>query len=176
MGGMEYVTPIGECQRKEVIERTREYVQLGARHYGRQFECPPVVFDLWGRSSGMYRVRGAEYQIRYNPWLFARYYDDCLATTVPHEVAHYLTDRLYGLRRIRPHGREWQDLMAVFGADDSVTADYSLEGIPVRRTTSYAYRCACDTHQLGVRRHKRHMAGEMSYRCRRCGTPLEPVS
>ncbi len=172
---MEYVTPIDEVRRREVVERTREYVRLGARHLRREFDCPEVLFDLRGRASGMYRVRRGERQIRYNPWLFAKYYEDCLATTVPHEVAHYLTDRVHGLRRIRPHGREWRALMEVFGADASVTADYSLEGIPVRRTTTYPYRCACDLHRLGARRHKRAQRREVRYHCVRCGVALEPV-
>jgi len=172
---MNQVTPIDSNQQRLVTEETRRFIRAGEAIFARPFADIPVVFDLRGRASGMYRVRGRERQIRYNPWLFARYYEDCLTSTVPHEVAHYLADVMFGLRNIRPHGREWQAIMAAFGADASVTADYSLDGIPLRQTRKYGYRCGCDTHWLGVVRDRRVRAGKAQYRCRRCGETLQPV-
>lgn len=169
---MNYVTPIDSTQQLEVIERTLYYISCGERILERSFDQIPVVFDLKGRASGMYRVRGHQRVIRYNPWIFARYYDDCLAATVPHEVAHYLCDAVFGLGNIRPHGREWKALMKAFGADASVTANYSLQGIPLRRTARFRYLCACDQHFLGTQRHRRISLGRASYRCRRCGEIL----
>ena len=172
---MDYVTPIDDHQQREVAEATDHFIALGETLFARQFPRLPVLFDLRGRASGMYRVRGGEQVIRYNPWLFAVYYDDCLGSTVPHEVAHYLTDMVYGLRRIRPHGREWKAVMSAFGADARVTSDYSLEGIPVRRTAKYPYACGCDTHWVGPRRHGRIARQRAIYRCRRCGETLKAV-
>ncbi len=123
----------------------------------------------------MYRVRAREKVIRFNPWIFAKYYEDNLATTVPHEVAHYLTDCLYGLGRIRPHGHEWRDVMAVFGADPSVTAKYSLAGVPHRRQCRYTYLCGCRSHELSATRHNRIRRRRMSYQCRYCGETLRPA-
>ncbi len=54
----------------------------------------PVRFELQGRAAGMYRVHKGERVIRYNPYIFSKYFDDSLANTVPHEVAHYITDVL----------------------------------------------------------------------------------
>ena len=171
---MDYVTPIGSDQQNLVVVRTQDYLDRARQHFGRDFAPLPVRFDLRGRASGMYRVKGGSREIRYNPWLFAAYFDDCLDATVPHEVAHYITDALFGLRNIRPHGREWKAVMAVFDADPSVTANYSLEGIPLRRSTRVRYLCPCDSHMLGIRRHQKVVAGMARYRCRRCGEILTP--
>jgi len=131
-----------------------------------------VLFDLKGRSAGMYRVAGHRRVIRYNPYLFAKYPQDNLAVTVPHEVAHYVTDVLFGLRRVRPHGAEWQAVMRAFEADASRTADYDLTGIPVRTQRRFGYRCACFVHQLSTRRHNQVRRGAARYYCRACGEEL----
>lgn len=169
---METISPINRCQQLEVIARTRDYIALGVGLFGREFREIPVLFDLRGRSSGMFRVRGTCQQIRYNPWIFAKYYDDCLASTVPHEVAHYLVHQLYGLNNVRPHGAEWKAVMHAFDADDSVRSRYNLDGIPLRQVTRFPYRCSCDTHQLGARRHQNIRSGRYRYKCRRCGDTL----
>lgn len=172
---MNPVTPIGEHQQQQVIAEVERYVAWGGEHFGRVFPAVPVLFDLKGTACGMYKLWRDRRVIRFNPWIFARYYEDSLATTVPHEVAHYLTDMVYGLRHIRPHGAEWKRLMAVFGADDSVRSDYSLEGIPRRTMSRHAYRCNCRVHQLSALRHGRVLRGLSQYRCRACGDMLCPA-
>jgi len=143
---------------------------------GQMFRYSPasvaVTFDLTGSAAGMYRVHGAERVIRYNPYIFAKYFANNLAVTVPHEVAHYVTDRLYGLRNIRPHGAEWKTVMRSLGADPCVTASYDLSGVPVRRQRRFSYRCECSTHQLSSCRHNKIQRGQSSYLCRRCGSTL----
>ena len=143
---------------------------------GQMFRYSPasvaVTFDLTGSAAGMYRVHGAERVIRYNPYIFAKYFANNLAVTAPHEVAHYVTDRLYGLRNIRPHGAEWKTVMRSLGADPCVTASYDLSGVPVRRQRRFSYRCECSTHQLSSCRHNKIQRGQSSYLCRRCGSTL----
>jgi len=175
MPAMNPVTPIGQQQQQQVIAEVNRYITWGGEHFGRSFPAVPVLFDLKGTTCGMYKLWRDRCAIRFNPWIFARYYDDSLATTVPHEVAHYLTDMVYGLRNIRPHGVEWKRLMAVFGADDSVRSSYSLEGIPRRAMRRHSYRCACRVHQLSAHRHGRVLRGQSQYRCRTCGDLLCPA-
>lgn len=172
---MASILPIDEAQRERVIAATREHIRRAAEHFGRRFADIPVLFDLKGRNAGMYRVRGRQRCIRYNPWLFAKFFDDNLATTVPHEVAHYISDQLYGLRNIRPHGKEWQALMQLFGVEPRRTCDYDLEGIPQRRQRRHAYRCACREHQLTTVRHRRIQLGRAQYLCRSCKQPLKSI-
>lgn len=175
---MKLVDPIGFSQQKAVVDATNAYIEQARSIFKTDFGNIAVRFDLTGKAAGMYRVQGGESVIRYNAHLFAKYFDDNLTVTIPHEVAHYITDRIYGLRKIRPHGKEWKALMAEFGADNSRTCNYNLEGIPRRSYRRFPYRCGCTDHELTSRRHKQIQQGKMQYFCRQCGsslTPQEPV-
>ena len=174
MAAMEYVTPIDEECRNRVREHTRHFIRLAETLFDCRLPDLPVRFDLRGKSSGMYRLRGKAAEIRYNPWFFAAHYGDCMANTVPHEVAHYVVDRLFGMKNVRPHGREWQRVMTAFGVEPRATSALPLDGIPTRNHRTFSYRCACDTHRLGIRRHRRIRRGHAWYSCRRCGERLEP--
>lgn len=163
-----YVTPIAGQQRQKVIAETARYLELAGRELGRSFPVPPVSFDLKGRAAGMYKTGRQARLIRYNPWLFARDFAGHLATTVPHEAAHYVVDVLHGLRHTRPHGREWKRIMHLFGADARATGDYDLEGIPLRRQRRYEYVCGCRQHRLSGVRHRRAQNRLMRYICLHC--------
>ncbi|WJW75427.1 SprT-like domain-containing protein [Thiohalobacter sp. IOR34] len=151
---------------------TRDCLRRAGELHARIFPPIEVRFDLIGRAAGMYRRRGAERCIRYNPYLFARYFEDSLANTVPHEVAHYVVDLLTVSARPRPHGSEWQAVMRALGVEPRLRHDYDLRGIPQRRQRQVLYRCACSSHRLGIRRHQRLLRGEASYHCRNCGAVL----
>ena len=166
------IIPLNAEQRQRVVEATCRCIAQAAALYGRELAEIPVTFDLCGRATGMYRVRNGRREIRYNPHIFAKYFSDNLANTVPHEVAHYVTDMLHGLRRVRPHGPEWQAVMRAFDAEPAATCRYDLEGIPVRRQRRFRYRCACMTHSVTTVRHRRIQDGRVRYHCRRCRTPL----
>jgi len=155
-----------------VIEETSARLQQASDHFGQVFPEIPVLFDLRGKAAGMYRVRAGQRVIRYNPFIFARYFDDNLAQTIPHEVAHYVSDLLHGFRNIRPHGPEWKQVMALFEADPRATCSYDLRGLPHRRYRQHAYRCSCRQHQLTTIRHNRIRQNRMRYFCRQCGAAL----
>lgn len=163
---------IDATRQTAVVEATHVWIARAGSIYGRRFEPIPVLFDLTGRAAGMYRVQRGARVIRYNPYLFAKYPHDNLTVTVPHEVAHYITDRLYGLRRVRPHGREWRAVMQDFGVDPAASTAYDLNGIPVRTQRRHPYRCACLIHPLTTRRHNLIVQGMARYCCRHCGDEL----
>ena len=193
---MDFIDPINFELQQEVVNRTTDFLRLAEQHYGQEFQDIPVLFDLRGRCSGMYRVKGVRRkgatrsggtstaavsnvenrEIRYNAHIFAKYYADNLATTVPHEVAHYVTDCLYGLRNIRPHGEEWRAVMGVFKTEPSRTANYDLSGIPVRTQRAFDYCCACQNHRLSVQRHNKLLRGQARYHCRQCKSDLQLIS
>lgn len=162
------VTPIGEPRQREVIAETARYLDLAGREMGRTFPVPAIRFDLSGRSAGMYRVRRGEREIRYNPWLFARDFTVHVKTTVPHEAAHCVVHALHRGRRLRPHGREWREIMRLFGAEARACGAYSLEGVPVRQQRRYDYACKCMLHRLSAIRHKRVQTSRARYVCRYC--------
>lgn len=172
LAGEVIVEPIGAAERAIVIAATDEWIARAGRLFERDFASLPVLFDLRGRAAGMYRVKARQRVIRYNPWLFAKYPEDNLAVTVPHEVAHYVTDCLYGLRRVRPHGVEWRAVMRRFGVDPRAGTMHDLAGIPRRTQRRHTYHCGCMTHELTSYRHRRIMAGRGHYVCRRCGGRL----
>ena len=169
-----YVEPIDQVQRARVTAATQDWIGRAADAYRRDFPMLPVLFDLRGRMAGMYRVAGERRVIRYNPWLFAKYPEDGMDVTVPHEVAHYVTDLLYGFDRIRPHGAEWQAVMRLFGIDPGPALRHRLDltGIPVRVQRRHPYRCDCRTHELSGVRHARVLRETAKYFCRRCGGDL----
>ncbi|MGW8246536.1 MAG: SprT family zinc-dependent metalloprotease [Acidiferrobacterales bacterium] len=165
----------GDFDRRLVVEQTASRIEQASELFGQNFAAIPVLFDLRGRAAGMYRVRNGERVIRYNPFIFERYFEDNLAQTVPHEVAHYIADIVYGFRNIRPHGPEWKQIMRFFGADTRATSQYNLDGLPLRRYRQFQYRCPCREHALTSRRHNRIERNEVRYFCSHCGGRLRFV-
>ena len=159
-------------QQEHVIEQTRHYIQQASDYFQQPFPDLPVLFDLRGKAAGMYRVRYSQRVIRYNSFIFARFFKDNVQQTIPHEVAHYISDQLYGLRNIRPHGKEWKAIMTFFGVEANRTANYDLSGLPVRRYNTFLYQCACQNYELTSRRHNKVLRGQGHYLCRECGGKL----
>jgi hypothetical protein len=48
------VEPIGKPRQHEVVAATERYVQLASEVFGRRFRQVPVLFDLAGRTAGMF--------------------------------------------------------------------------------------------------------------------------
>ncbi len=166
------IRPIDARRRAAVVRATADCIDRANVLLETRFEPIPVHFDLTGRSAGMYRVTRGERAIRYNPYLFAKYFAENLAATVPHEVAHYLTDRVYGCRNVRPHGPEWRNVMHLLGVEANVHCDFDLDGIPVRRYRRIRYVCRCRDHELTRVRHNRIQYKGARYFCRTCAAEL----
>jgi len=168
MNQMLAIDPITTKQQQQVIEHTTGLLQQCQHHFGRTFKPINIHFDLRGRSSGMYVLKNDQRYLRFNPFIFAKYFTDSLATTVPHEVAHYISDILFGIKNIRPHGKEWQAIMHTLGAEPKVTGNYDLSGIPLKRQRRFTYTCDCMTHQLTTVRHNKITTGKAHYFCQKC--------
>jgi len=170
------VEPITELQRDQVIKLTSRYLELAKQCFKKQFAEITVDFDLKGKCAGMYQRNTQGRRIRYNPYLMAKYFTHSLEQTVPHEVAHYITDCLWPFRRVKPHGKEWRLVMEAFGVQPKVTGSFDLTGIPVKQYQKFAYSCSCKTHQLSAIRHRRQSSGMANYYCRACKQRLEWVA
>jgi len=180
------ITPIDNKQQQEVATEVARLVRVASEHYDQHFADIDVRFDLLGKAAGMYRVKKQRYRfsfttqyeryIRFNPWLFAKYPEDSWHNTIPHEVAHYIADCRFGLSNIRPHGQQWQAIMADFGAEPLVTANYDLSDIPTRQFKQYSYRCDCREVRLTAIRHRRVINGQQQYRCKDCLQTLVAVT
>ncbi len=166
------IEPISAQLQQQVTARTAELIQTAAEYFQQAFPAIPVLYDLRGKAAGMYRIKAGQRVIRYNPYIFARYFADNLQHTTAHEVAHYVTDMLYGLCQIRPHGSEWKSVMALFGVPAERTASYDLQGLPQRQYQMFLYRCGCRQYELTSRRHNKVLRGQGHYSCRDCGDKL----
>ena len=166
------ITPLSTERQQQVIKETQTYINQATGLFNIKHADIDITFNLKGRAAGMYRVKRKIFshkrEIRYNPFIFEKYFDDNFKTTIPHEVAHYISDLIYGLRNIKPHGKEWKEIMQTFDADASVTANYDLSGIPRQKRTLYTYHCACREHQIGVVRHNRIKKQQGKYICNSC--------
>lgn len=168
---MSHVITLESEQQEQVVSATEACLYQAGVLLQRPFDPVPVYFDLKGRAAGMYKVNNAKKMIRYNPYIFARYFDENLSSTVPHEVAHYVVDVLYGLKNTKAHGKEWKNIMALLNADDNVTCHFNLEGLPTRQYQRFDYSCSCRTHELTRIRHNRILKGA-KYLCRYCKQEL----
>ncbi|MGB5278758.1 MAG: SprT-like domain-containing protein [Gammaproteobacteria bacterium] len=171
----ETIEPISHRREQQVRLKTGEIIRQASLIYNHPLPIIPVLFDLKGRAAGMYKVNSSKRIIRYNPYLFAKYFDDNVETTVPHEVAHYVVDILYGASRVKPHGVEWQQVMLSLGAEPRATGNYNLSGIPVRKQQRHAYRCACTRHHISTARHNKILRGQARYYCRNCKAALTSI-
>lgn len=147
-------------------EEARRLMLLAQNRFGVSMPLPEIDTDLRGLQAGQAFVE--ENRIRLNGKLLAEYGERFVNDTLPHELAHMVVYRLYG-RRVRPHGREWEAVMALFGAKPERCHQYAVE--PVRRVTSYEYHCFCRVHQLSAVRHARVQRGGR-YVCQCCGEVL----
>ena len=167
------IAPIGSALQAQVISAASHYIELASTLFERPFPIIPVNFKLTGRAAGMYHVQYGRRFIRFNPFIFAKYYDDNLRQTVPHEVAHYIADMVYGLRNIKPHGREWKAIMQQFGiAKARATCNYDLQGVPTRQHRRFAYHCRCRNYEITTRRHNMILLGQRRYHCPTCKSDL----
>jgi SprT protein len=159
--------------RREAIARGRRLLALAERHFRCPIPTPEVRFDLRGQAAGQARLAaGQAGQIRYNDRLLRDNPAEFLAQTVAHEVAHLVAYRVFG-PRIRPHGREWRAVMALFGAPPQRCHRFAVARDATRRLPRPPSHCACRTHALTSIRHNRVQRGQRYY-CRACGQALRP--
>jgi len=166
------IQPITQSQQQRVIDHSMDVLLNASVLLKKNFKPLPILFDLKGKAAGMYCRRGGKCWIRFNPYIFAKYFVDNLENTVTHEIAHYVVDIVYGKHRVRPHGKEWVEVMQLLGVDPQRTCEYDLEGIPTKVHQLFEYVCGCRQHQLGSRRHKKIERGQAQYFCKQCQQKL----
>ena len=160
-----------EQWRDEAIEHTQFWIELGGELYRAVFQTPEVLFNLRGMTAGI--AYSEEWRIRLNMTLLRENGRKFLDTTVPHEVAHLVANKLYGREWGVSHGPRWREVMEEFGCKPKRCHDYKAKAARTRRSyREYLYRCACDTHVLSSVRHNRVRRREQTYVCSRCKAEL----
>lgn len=165
-------TPLSPAQQTTIIEHTHGLIKQANKHFRLQLRPVEVRFDVHGSAWGYFVRKRNNRVIRYNPWLFEKYYTEGMNDTAPHEVAHYVVDMRYR-KRCQPHGPEWREVMELFGVKKPrATFRNNLDGIPVRRQRRFNYACLCQAHEISATRHYRILRGQQ-YLCRRCGSAIQ---
>jgi SprT protein len=149
-----------------VMRCLREKLQLARQHFASEFPEPKILYQQRGTSAGTAWLQN--WEIRLNPVLLIENQQPFIDQVVPHELAHLLVFHRFG--RVAPHGREWRAVMEnVLRVPASRTHQFAIRSV---QSNTFPYQCACQQHQLTVRRHNRVLRGESEYRCKECGEKL----
>lgn len=131
----------------------------------RKFEKPNVTFRRSGKNAGTAFLQ--QNRLNFHPLLYVENADAFINEVVPHEVSHLLVWTLFG--KVKPHGVQWQTIMRdVFNCAPNTTHSFEVQHL----TTTFPYRCDCNSYALSLRRHNNIKKGTQ-YRCRRCNAILQ---
>lgn len=102
------------------------------RHYKQDIRRPEVRFDIRNTNGGEAWIKAN--RIRYNLTFLVENEKEFLATTVPHEVAHIVAHAVYDRKpmngkKVRPHGKEWKEVMGVLGVEPRVKHSYDITSL-----------------------------------------------
>ena len=113
--------------RAKVMDVVEDAYCLAELHYGREFKRPEVRFDLHNTNGG--EAWPGKNLLRYNLTFLVENEEKFLATTTKHEPAHLIAMALHEGKKIRSHGREWQEVMELF--DLAPAKDYIKHSYPI---------------------------------------------
>jgi SprT protein len=155
-----------------LTEKTKKCFDLANQKLSRSYGYPRVDFDLRGTTAGVaYTLSNI---IKYNLGIAKENLEHFLNTTVPHEVAHIIADRYFGVRCV--HGQKWKMIMRnVFNLEPKRCHSYNVQNHRVRKTKLYLYPCACSCGcKVGAKHHNMIQKKVGFFTCRRCRSKLVP--
>ena len=127
--------------RTKVEKKLLECLKVARAHYKRDdIPMPEIRWDVKNTDGG--RANHAGNYVRYNLILCVENEEKFLDTTVPHELAHTIAGFLFydkvlreTGKKMRPHGKEWKEVMGVLSTPPKVTHSYDCTSIqkPKRR-------------------------------------------
>jgi SprT protein len=163
---------MNEESRYYAVEAIKEGLAKATAHYKRAFPFPTLSFDLRGRTAGqaVHRQNGIEkFHIRLNAQLFKENQNEFITRTIPHELAHLISFRVYGSAGLG-HKTLWKGVCRVLGMKD-VTRCHRYKVTPAwtrRKLERFNFGCGCQVHFLTKIRARRIQLGTRSYRCKAC--------
>jgi SprT protein len=151
-----------------VEAKLKECITIAEEHFGRTFKYPNVVYKKRGTTAGTAYYAG--YELDFNSVLLMENEEAFLQRTVPHEMAHLITDQVYP--SATTHGKEWKSVMVLLGAEPSRCHSYDTSN-SAHKQQRHIYQCvACDKqYRLSTTRHNRlkKRAGTYVCKCAKAG-------
>jgi SprT protein len=134
-----------------------------------------ITYDNCYRWAGW--AIGSDYHVNFNPILLLANQEEFIKQIVPHEVAHVITDHIFG-DGIPDHGPQWQSIMNLMGLEALEHHPFDVS-ISKRKVVSYQFICGCtnEVHEYSARTAKDVRL--TTYKCNTCKkklTPLSPIS
>ena len=117
---------------KRIEDKILDVLLRAQEIYKQSFDVPQLVYKQMGRTAG--KAWFSAWKIEINPdFLNNGHLSDMINVTVPHELAHLISRKVYGDLGAG-HGRFWKSVMIRLGLRPDRCHDYSLEGVKTRRT------------------------------------------
>ena len=165
-----------ESERSDPRAALRDAVEnsliLARKLYPYDLPMPKLDFSLRGSCAGKAFYR--EWMLKFNLDYMNNYWDDMISNTAPHEVAHLVSFKIYGLRGVG-HGIEWQNVAQNLGC--SARRCHSYEVISAKKTRKFIYDCNClNGCQVGLNIHRKIQSGLGIRICSNCSQHLYPKS
>lgn len=162
--------------RKQITDSINKYLDMARALYpDTNIPNPKISFDMKGGSTfGQARYGAGRFAIRINDKISAKYLDDAINDTAPHEVAHLVAYKVYG--RCQGHGPNWQRIMRQFGvaANRCASGMDTLEFRIFKAQTKHHFHCGnenCVHKMSGARKNK--MVRGAAYQCRKTGGRID---
>jgi SprT protein len=165
---------------KRIEDKILEVLLLAQSLYNQPFDIPILEYRQMGRIAGMAWQRS--WKIELNPD-FCRngHLEDMINITLPHELAHLISYKVFGPVLGRGHGPCWKLVMVRLGLEPKRCHDYSLEGVKTRRKAKFPAKCpTCGaTFDITAKRVQQIKAGARIWHtaplCKRAKACLELV-
>ena len=154
----------------QILRRLHYGMQLAEDYFKHPFHFPQIHYELRGIKAGVaYLQKNA---ISFNRTLMLENPQEFIQQVSLHELAHLIVYQHFG--HVQPHGKEWRFVMKeIFHLPADTCHQFDLSSVQGK---TFTYRCACQTHQLTIRRHNKIQRESAVYFCRKCKTQLNFVS
>jgi predicted SprT family Zn-dependent metalloprotease len=172
---------IDTATHKRIEDKILEVLLLAQQIYKQPFDIPALEYRQMGRTAGKAWQR--LWKIELNPD-FCRngHLEDMIHNTLPHELAHLISYKVYGPILGGGHGRFWKSVMVRLGLEPKRCHNYSLEGVKTRKKAKNPVICpTCETRfDVTDYRVKQILGGAKIWHntpvCRRVRKPLVLVN
>lgn len=149
---------------RRVEDQVLDTLEQASRIFKRNFDVPRLSFTInSGGKAGLAYYH--DWHIAINDKYLVAHPDEVVRQTVPHEVAHLLTFKLYPRFR-QHHGPEWKYVMRRLGLPP--VRCHQMQLVEARPHT---YICNCRKYFVSNLVHKRIVAGSHRF-CRKCRSKI----